>query len=113
MSVYMLQGLKPWLLQRISAVYMLLFTAYIAVAIVAAEQSGYLPWRVWLGDPVNSIATALFVFALLLHAWIGMRDVILDYVHNTFVRMLAFSLVQVVLFGSGFWCAKVLLELNP
>ena len=59
--------------------------------------------------PVNRIVTGLFVLALLLHAWVGMRDVILDYVHNTVVRIFALSLVLAVLFGSGFWCAKVLL----
>jgi succinate dehydrogenase hydrophobic anchor subunit len=43
-----------------------------------------------------------------------MRDVILDYVGNAVVRIFALSLVLVVLFGSGFWCAKVLLlELIP
>jgi hypothetical protein len=38
-----------------------------------------------------------------------MRDVVLDYVHNTFVRMIAFSLIIVVLTGSGLWAARILL----
>lgn len=114
MSVYVLQGLKPWLLQRISAAYILLFVIYVGVAIACAQQAGYAPWRDWLFAPVNRIATGLFVFALLLHAWVGMRDVILDYVHNALVRIVALSLVLAVLFGSGFWCAKILLlELIP
>ena len=114
MSVYVLQGLKPWLVQRISAVYIALFVVYIAAALVCAQTAGYAQWRGWLFEPANRIATGLFVLALLLHAWVGMRDVILDYVHNTVVRMLALSLVLAVLFGSGFWCAKVLLlELMP
>jgi succinate dehydrogenase / fumarate reductase, membrane anchor subunit len=113
MSVYVLQGLKPWLVQCISAVYILLFVVYVGVAIACAQQAGYVPWRGWLFEPINRIATGLFVFALLLHAWVGMRDVILDYVHNTVMRIFALSLVLAVLFGSGFWCAKVLLlELN-
>ena len=113
MSVYVLQGLKPWLVQRISAVYILLFVIYVGVSIACADSSGYEYWLGWLFDPVNRIVTVLFVLALLLHAWVGMRDVILDYVHNTVVRILALSLVLAVLFGSGFWCAKVLLlELN-
>jgi succinate dehydrogenase hydrophobic anchor subunit len=38
-----------------------------------------------------------------------MRDVVLDYVHNTFVRMIALSLIMIVLMGSGLWAAKILL----
>jgi succinate dehydrogenase / fumarate reductase, membrane anchor subunit len=114
MSVYVLQGLKPWLVQRISAVYILLFVVYVGIAIACAGPAGYDAWRGWLFAPANRIATGLFVIALLLHAWVGMRDVILDYVHNTVVRIFALSLVLAVLFGSGFWCAKVLLlELIP
>ena len=49
------------------------------------------------------------VIALLMHAWVGMRDIILDYLHNTLVRMMAFTLVIVVLISSGIWAAKILL----
>jgi succinate dehydrogenase hydrophobic anchor subunit len=38
-----------------------------------------------------------------------MRDIILDYLHNTLVRMIAFTLVIVVLISSGIWAAKILL----
>jgi succinate dehydrogenase / fumarate reductase membrane anchor subunit len=114
MSVYVLQGLKPWLVQRISAVYILLFVIYVGIETVRDGPFVFDAWRSWLFAPVNRIATGLFVIALLLHAWVGMRDVILDYVHNAIARIFALSLVLAVLFGSGFWCAKVLLlELMP
>jgi len=108
-SVYVLHGLRPWLIQRISAVYIALFVIYGVVTLATASGAGYLHWRDWLFHPVNTIAVSLFVIALLLHAWIGMRDIILDYVHNTLVRMMAFTLVIVVLISSGLWCAKILL----
>ncbi len=109
MSVYVLQGLKPWLVQRISAVFILLFVIYVGVAIACAGPAGFDAWRSWLFAPVNRIATGLFVIALLLHAWVGVRDIILDYVHNAVVRIFALSLVLAMLFGSGLWYAKVLL----
>ena len=46
MSVYVLQGLKPWLVQRISAVYIALFVVYIAAALVCAQTAGYAQRRV-------------------------------------------------------------------
>ncbi len=109
MSIYVLQGLRPWLIQRISAVYIVIYVAYLAFSMVGATDVGFASWRAWLFHPFNTIATGLFVPALLLHAWIGVRDIILDYVHNTLARMIAFSLVIAVLAGSGLWSAKILL----
>ena len=109
MSIYVLHGLRPWLIQRVSAVYLALFIAYIVVMLVCIDQVTFQQWHDWLFHPFNTIACGLFIIALLLHAWIGMRDVVLDYVHNTFVRMIAFSLIMVVLMGSGLWAAKILL----
>jgi succinate dehydrogenase / fumarate reductase membrane anchor subunit len=109
MSVYVLQGLRPWLLQRISAVYVAAFVIYAVIAATGIEGADYLRWREWLFAPVNTIASGLFVLALLLHAWIGMRDIVLDYSHNTLVRMLLLSLIGGVLIGSGLWALRVLL----
>ena len=108
-SVYVLHGLRPWLIQRISAVFVALFVIYIGLTLAIVNDISYPQWRDWLFHPFNTIATGLFVIALLMHAWIGMRDIILDYVHNTLVRMMAFTLVIVILVSSGLWSAKVLL----
>lgn len=108
-SVYVLHGLRPWLIQRASAVYMALFVIYIGLALATASEFSYPQWRDWLSHPVNLISVGLFIIALLFHVWIGMRDIILDYVHNTLVRMIAFSLVIIVLVSSGLWSAKILL----
>lgn len=109
MSIYVLHGLRPWLIQRVSAVYLAMFVVYIGVVLAFAKDVTFQQWHEWLFHPFNTIACGLFVIALLFHAWIGMRDVVLDYVHNTFVRMLAFSLIIVVLTGSGLWAARILL----
>jgi succinate dehydrogenase / fumarate reductase membrane anchor subunit len=108
-SVTVLSGLRPWLIQRISAVYIALFVVYAVITMAGVNDVSYLQWRDWLFHPFNTIASGLFVIALLLHAWVGMRDIILDYLHNTLVRMMAFTLVIVVLISSGIWAAKILL----
>ena len=108
-GVYVLHGLRPWLIQRVSAVYLALFTVYAGVTLLMAGDFGYEQWLGWLFRPANTIAAGLFVIALLMHAWVGIRDIILDYVHNTLVRMVAFTLVIVVLVSSGLWSARILL----
>ncbi len=109
MSVYVLEGLRPWVIQRVSAVYIALFILYAIYCNATAGQTGFEPWRSWLYDPINSVATGLFVIATLFHAWIGMRDVVLDYVHDIMIRILVLSLVAGALVGTGLWTFRVLL----
>ena len=109
MSVYVLEGLRPWVIQRVSAVYIALFTVYLVYCGFTAESSGFEPWRVWLFEPANSVGIGLFIIAVLFHAWIGIRDVILDYVHHIMLRIFVLALVMGVLAGSGLWAFRILL----
>ena len=109
MSLYVLEGLRPWVIQRVSAVYITLFTLYLLYCAISASEMSFEPWRAWLFNPFNSIGMGLFIIAVLFHAWIGVRDVILDYVHNIMLRILVLSLVVGVLAGSGLWAFRILL----
>ena len=95
MSLYILEGLRPWVIQRVSAVYIVLFLFYASYSFFSAEVISYDVWR--------------FVISLLFHAWIGMRDVVLDYVHNIMLRIFVLALLIGVLFGSGLWVFRILL----
>lgn len=109
MSVYVLEGLRPWVIQRVSAVYLALFVPYALYYCITAEQLSFDNWRAWLFEPVNTVIVALFVIALLLHTWIGVRDIVLDYVHNIMLRILALTLIVGVLTASGLWTFRLLL----
>ena len=109
MSLYILEGLKPWVVQRVSAVYISLFLIYSFYCGINVDVVSFEHWREWLFHPFNSITFGLFVVAVLFHAWIGMRDVILDYVHDIMVRMFVLALVVGVLVGSGLWVIRILL----
>jgi hypothetical protein len=40
-------------------------------------------WRGWIASPCVSLTTGAFFCALLAHAWVGVRDVIMDYLATT------------------------------
>lgn len=109
MSVYVLEGLRPWVIQRVSAVYIALFVLYLLYSSLTAVNIDYEAWRIWLFKPVNSVGIGLFIIAILFHAWIGMRDVVLDYVHNIMFRIFMLALIVGVLAGSGLWAFRILL----
>jgi succinate dehydrogenase / fumarate reductase membrane anchor subunit len=101
-------GLRAWVVQRISAVYLALFFVYLVVQWIAAPPADYAAWRAWLGHPVMNVASSLFVIALLLHAWVGLRDILIDYVHPTALRVSLLASVGLGLLACGLWAAAVL-----
>ena len=109
MSLYVLEGLRPWVIQRVTAVYVVLFILYAAFCYFTAVSNDYEAWRGWLYAPFNTTVTGIFVIAVLFHAWIGMRDVVLDYVHNIMLRIFVFGVFVGVLIGSGLWVFRILL----
>ncbi len=103
-------GLRAWLLQRISAVYLALFVVYYLLA--GEAGGGYAAWRAWLAQPLPLLAMALFFIAVGIHAWVGMRDVIVDYVHHAGLRLLLLSIVGLVLLASLVWVFLALAEVS-
>jgi succinate dehydrogenase / fumarate reductase membrane anchor subunit len=109
MSLYVLEGLRPWVIQRVSAVYLVLFILYAAYCFFSADTIAFEAWRQWLYNPFNTTVVGIFVIAVLFHAWIGMRDVVLDYVHNIMLRIFILAMLVGVLIGSGLWVFRILL----
>jgi succinate dehydrogenase / fumarate reductase membrane anchor subunit len=109
MSLYVLEGLRPWVIQRVSAVYIVFFIVYAGVCLVTADATGYNAWMSWLYSPLNTTVTGIFIIALLFHSWIGVRDVVLDYVHNIMLRIFVLGLLLGVLIGSALWSFRILL----
>ena len=101
-------GLRDWLLQRITAVYLGGFVVYLMAHFFLQPPQSYEQWRMWIGQPLVAIASASFILAMLLHGWVGIRDVIFDYIHSVSLRLLLLSLIGLLLVGCGFWALRVL-----
>ena len=81
------RGLDLWLVQRVSAVYMALFLPLFLLYALAAPSLDYTGWRtLFLPLPMKA-AVLLFIAALLFHAWIGLREILIDYVHPLSLRL--------------------------
>ncbi len=103
-----LTGLRAWIVQRVTAVYMLLFLVYGAVVLVPDPPAGFPAWRALFADPAFAVACGLFAGALLYHSWVGVRDVILDYVSNLPLRGALLVALAGVLAGQGLWLVLIL-----
>jgi succinate dehydrogenase / fumarate reductase membrane anchor subunit len=101
-------GLRAWLVQRVTAVFMLLYIVFLLAHFLVDRPTSYLAWRAWIVRPVVSISAFVFCAALLAHMWVGLRDVILDYVKPLAVRVGALGLLAVGLVGLGGWVIRIL-----
>jgi succinate dehydrogenase / fumarate reductase, membrane anchor subunit len=103
-------GLPAWLVQRASAVYMLFFIAYLLTHFAFDPPDSFHSWRGWIAGPGVSLATGAFFCALLAHAGVGVRDVIMDYVRPVAARAPALAVLAASLIAIAAWIAQILLR---
>jgi succinate dehydrogenase / fumarate reductase membrane anchor subunit len=101
-------GLGDWLLQRLTAVVMAGYTLFIFACIAAGRPSSYADLKAMSADGFIRIFTMLFFVALLYHAWVGMRDILMDYVKATGLRLALQAAVGLVLVVYLIWSASIL-----
>src|SRR6201989_2392091 len=97
-------GLREWRLPRLTAMAPIPLSPYFSASILSLAASDRKAAADWLSSPVPALLVILVVVAGITHALIGVRSVILDYVH-TRARLLAaellFRAVAVILAGAG------------
>lgn len=102
-----MSGFQAWLLQRLSAVYMALFIVAIFLWSLSGEV-GYTSWKTGFENTWIKLAVVLFGLSLLLHAWIGIRDVIVDYIHPLGLKLFIMTFLAFYLLANGFWLLSIL-----
>ena len=80
-------GLGDWLLQRLTAVVMAAYTVVFLGCLLIAPPAAYADWKSLFAGPFFRLFTMLFIVSLLYHAWVGMRDILMDYVKPTGLRL--------------------------
>ena len=105
-------GLKAWWVQRVSAVYMLLFVLFLLYSFALQPVQAYPQWHAWMARPSTSVAFLVFFAALLGHMWVGLRDVLLDYVRPAGLRRVVLAAVALGLLGLGILLLWILIRLQ-
>jgi succinate dehydrogenase / fumarate reductase membrane anchor subunit len=101
-------GWRDWLLQRVTAVVMLVYTLFLLAVLVSLPRIDYDHWRSLWDLSVMRYATIFFVLSVLLHAWVGVRNIFMDYVKDTGLRLVLYVLVILALVAYGVWAWQIL-----
>ncbi len=102
-------GLGEWVLQRLTAVYMLFFLIILVFRFAVSPVVSYADWQQLSTSLLFQVSLLLFIFSLLAHAWLGMKSVLLDYVHPWRIRFMLLSLLAVLLLATASWALLVIL----
>ena len=102
-------GVGDWLVQRATAIVMAVFTLALILAVIFT--SGPLTYASWSGIFAATwmkFLTFATVISICWHAWIGVRNVFMDYIKPVGIRLALQVLVIVWLVGCAGWAIQVL-----
>jgi len=100
-------GLRDWVLQRLSAVYLGIYLIILSVFAYKLPHT-YVAWQALFENSLVQITTLLALVCLMVHAWIGICTIANDYIKSTFIRYLFQSVVLLMLFTYFVWGINIL-----
>ena len=101
-------GLRDWLVQRLTALIMAVYSVVMCVVLLAARPGDHAAWKALFAQQSVRLGTFLFLLSLAAHAWIGVRDILMDYVKPTGVRLACQVAVILALIACAAWSVQIL-----
>jgi succinate dehydrogenase / fumarate reductase membrane anchor subunit len=104
-------GTRDWVVQRVTAALMVLFTVVLLAQLLAPGALGYDRWAGIFSAQWMKVLTFVVIVSIAWHAWVGMRDIWMDYVKPAGIRLALQVLSIVWLVGCAGWAVQVIWRL--
>ncbi|MFA5490307.1 MAG: succinate dehydrogenase, hydrophobic membrane anchor protein [Candidimonas sp.] len=109
-------GTRDFIVQRITAIIMAVYTLVLFFGFLFSGEVNFENWRnlftfTVLGAPVGQLLATLAFVSLAWHAWIGVRDIWMDYVTGAGLRLALHALTILWLVAAVVFFAKILWSL--
>ena len=101
-------GMRDWLAQRFTAVTMAVYTLVLLGWLVMLPELSYGTWAGMFASGWMKVLTLLALIALAWHAWIGVRDIFMDYVRATGPRLALQAAAGFALVFYALWAVSIL-----
>ena len=101
-------GFKGWLLQRVSAFLILTYILYAVVMLLYFQPSSYSDWVGFFSSTVTKYLTLLAFLATFYHAWVGSKDIIMDYVKPTLIKLSLYITIITIFSFYLIWITDIL-----
>ena len=104
-------GMRDWLSQRATAVLMAVFTIILLLQLLLGGPLGYDRWAGIFSAQWMKVLTFVVFVALGWHAWVGVRDILMDYVKPVALKLVLQVATICWLVGCMGWAVQVLWRL--
>lgn len=101
-------GLRDWLAQRLTAVVMGVYTLFMAVTLARIPNLDYAHWGALWEMPTVRYATLLSLLCAYFHAWIGVRNIFMDYIKDTGLRLVFYVIIIGALVCYAAWSVQIM-----
>lgn len=102
-------GMRDWLAQRVTACLMAIFTVLLlAQVLLSRGPLGYDSWAGIFAPQWMKAVTFVTLLSLGWHAWVGMRDIWMDYIRPAALRLVLQVATLVWIVGCLGWAVQVL-----
>ena len=105
------QGMRTWLLQRLTAIYIAIYALVLISWCVIEAPVTYHSWYVLFTHPLMLIVSVIFYLSIFLHAWVGVRDILVDYAKPSSVRFVLLTGLAIALIAMATWLLLIVISL--
>ncbi|MEP6608018.1 MAG: succinate dehydrogenase, hydrophobic membrane anchor protein [Burkholderiaceae bacterium] len=100
-------GIAGFIGQRVTSVVLTLWLLLVGVSVLFGPLS-YERWAALFSPLWMKIVTLVALFSLFYHAWIGVRDIWMDYVSLVWLRLSLQVITVLLLIGYALWSVQIL-----
>jgi succinate dehydrogenase membrane anchor subunit len=101
-------GTRDWLAQRVTAVIMAVYVVVVLALVASRAPFTYESWKALFAHGGMRVATLLFAASLAWHAWVGVRDILMDYAKHDGLRLALQVLSLLLLAAYVGWTIQIL-----
>jgi succinate dehydrogenase membrane anchor subunit len=101
-------GVGNFLLQRLTALVLVVYCVVLASRMLIAPQLDYAGWASIFVPVWMKVLTLVAMLSLLYHAWVGIKDIWMDYVKPVWVRLTLETLSALWLLACSVWSVQIL-----
>jgi succinate dehydrogenase / fumarate reductase membrane anchor subunit len=105
-------GTRDFWHQRVTSVAGIPLTIALFIIVIGLLGRSHATVVQVLGSPVVAIVMLLFIINMAYHMWIGMQEIIIDYVHGEILKLVSLMANTFFVFAVGLASAYAILKLS-
>ena len=101
-------GVRDWLAQRVTAIVMVAYVAILLISFLTGCNFSYEGWAGLFAQQWFKLFSLVTFVALFYHAWVGVRDIWMDYVKSAGLRLTLQIATMLWLIACAAWTVQIL-----